>query len=96
MFGATALSVLLSQSTSFYKHPAPIWVGALYVLVRTAPLALRRRWPEAVAIVVGITFALAQILSVPEALFANISLFIALYSVGARAVIGCAPMLCAW
>ena len=83
MLGATALSVLLSQSASFYEHPAPIWVSALYVLVGTAPLALRRRWPEAVAIVVAITFALAQILSVPEALFANISLFIALYSVGA-------------
>ena len=83
MLGATALSVLLSQSAGFYKNPAPIWVNALYVLACTAPLALRRRWPEMVAIVVGITFALAQILSVPEALFANISLFIALYSVGA-------------
>jgi len=83
MFGATVLSVLLSLGTSFYKLPAPIWVSALYVLVCTAPLALRRRWPEAVAIVVAITIALAQILSVPEALFANISLFIALYSIGA-------------
>lgn len=83
MLGATALSVLLSQSAGFYKNPAPIWVSALYVLVCTAPLALRRRWPEIVGIVVAGTFALAQILSVPEALFANISLFIALYSVGA-------------
>jgi signal transduction histidine kinase len=83
MLGATALSVLLSQSAGYYEHPAPIWVSALYVLVCTAPLALRRRWPEAVAVVVAIVFALAQILSVPEVLFANISLFIALYSVGA-------------
>ena len=83
LLAATALSVLLSQSSGLYKNPAPIWVSVLYVLACTAPLALRRRWPEAVAIVVAITFALAQILSVPEALFANISLFIALYSVGA-------------
>jgi signal transduction histidine kinase len=83
MLGATALSVLLSQSAGYYKNPAPIWVSALYVVVCTAPLALRRRWPEAVAIVIAIAFALAQILSVPEALFANISLFIALYTVGA-------------
>lgn len=83
MFGATALSVLLSQSAGFYEHPAAIWISALYVVAGTAPLAFRRRWPEAVAIVVAVVFAVAQILSVPETLFANISLFIALYSVGA-------------
>jgi signal transduction histidine kinase len=83
MLGATALSVLLSQSSGFYEHPSAIWISALYVVVCTAPLALRRRWPEAVAVVVGAVFVVAQILSVPETLFANISLFIALYSVGA-------------
>jgi len=83
MLGATALSTLLSQSAGWYEKPAPIWVSALYVVLCTAPLALRRRWPEAVAVVVAIVFVLAQLLSVPETLFANISLFIALYSVGA-------------
>jgi len=83
MLIATGLSVVLYQTAGYHKHPAAVWVSALYVLVCTAPLALRRRWPEAVAIVVAITFALSQILSVPEILFANISLFIALYSVGA-------------
>ncbi|WP_255461154.1 sensor histidine kinase [Glaciihabitans sp. INWT7] len=83
LLGATALSTLLSQSAGFSEHPSAIWISALYVVMCTAPLALRRRWPEAVAVVVGLVFALSQILSVPEMLFANISLFIALYSVGA-------------
>jgi hypothetical protein len=83
MLGATAVSVLLSQSAGYVKNPAPIWVSALFVVICAAPLAVRRRWPEAVAIVVSSAFALGHIFAVPEALFANISLFIAMYTVGA-------------
>ncbi|MBG6108590.1 sensor histidine kinase [Frigoribacterium sp. CG_9.8] len=77
------MSVLLTQSAGYVKNPAPIWVSSLFVVICAAPLAVRRRWPQAVAIVVSSAFALGHIFAVPEALFANISLFIAMYTVGA-------------
>lgn len=80
---STAVSALLYGSAGIYPKPAPIWLTALYAVVACAPLALRRRFPEAVAFLVTIAFVGAQLLLVPELLFSNITLFIALYSVGA-------------
>ena len=53
------------------------------IIAATAPLAFRRRWPEAVAVVVSLAFVATFFLNVPEILFSNIELFIAIYSVGA-------------
>jgi len=64
-------------------HPAPAWVSAIMIVAVTAPLAWRRRYPEAVAVIVSVAFFLTPTLRVPEALFGSISLFIAIYSVGA-------------
>ena len=64
-------------------HPAPAWVSAIMIVAVTAPLAWRRRYPEVVAVVVSVAFFLTPTLRVPEALFGSISLFIAIYSVGA-------------
>lgn len=78
-----ALSALLYGSAGFYSEQASWWVAALCIIAATAPLAFRRRWPEAVAVVVSLAFVATFLLNVPEILFANIELFIAIYSVGA-------------
>lgn len=77
------LSLALGRTAGMYEHPAEGWVAVLLVLAVTAPLAVRRRWPAAVALVVAAAFVALAELRVPETLFANISLFMALYTVGA-------------
>src|SRR5690606_10461044 len=49
----------------------------------TLPLALRRRFPVVVVLVVTIAFIVTAVSQVPETLFINIALFMALYTVGA-------------
>jgi len=88
--GAT-VSAMLYTRVGYYLdldaeptlHPAPAWVSAIMIIALTAPLAWRRRYPEVVAVVVSVAFFLTPTLRVPEALFGSISLFIAIYSVGA-------------
>ncbi|WP_354569269.1 sensor histidine kinase [Glaciihabitans sp. UYNi722] len=82
LFGTT-ISLLLYSRSGIYPNQAPIWIDVLFLFATSVPLAFRRRVPEIVAIVTSIVFAAAQLLSVPELLFSNISLFIALYSLGA-------------
>ncbi|NKY10016.1 histidine kinase [Cellulomonas hominis] len=77
------LSLALGRTAGMYEEPAEGWVAVLLVLAVTAPLALRRRWPAAVALVITAAFVALAELRVPETLFANISLFMALYTVGA-------------
>lgn len=57
--------------------------GLLYSFGLTAPLALRRRFPELVAVAVSIVFFIGVSLRVPELYVGNIALFIAMYTVGA-------------
>ncbi|KRB36849.1 sensor histidine kinase [Microbacterium sp. Root180] len=57
--------------------------GLLYSFGLTAPLALRRRFPEVVAVVVAIVFIVGVSLRIPEIYVGNIALFIAIYTVGA-------------
>lgn len=80
--GAT-LSLLLHLRVGMYEEPAPMWLNALVIPAISLPLALRRRHPEAVAIVISIAFFVGQQFGVPELLVSNITLFIAIYSVGA-------------
>jgi MYXO-CTERM domain-containing protein len=77
------LSLALGRTAGMYDEPAEGWVGVLTLLVLAAPLAVRRRWPSAVAVLVAVTFIATAELQVPETLFANIALFMALYTVGA-------------
>jgi signal transduction histidine kinase len=88
--GATVTALLYTRSglyldleTEPTQHPAPMWVSAILIASLTFPLAWRRRYPEVVAVVVSVAFFLAPTFRVPELLFANITLFIAIYSVGA-------------
>jgi signal transduction histidine kinase len=77
------VSLLLYQRVGYHEDPAPAWLSAVAIFFLTAPLALRRRYPEAVAVVVSIAFFVSQQFSVPEMLFSNIALFMAIYTVGA-------------
>lgn len=82
-FGGGLLSMVLGRVAGISEDPAPAWLSALTLAVLTAPLALRRRWPSAVLVVVAAAFVAHVELKVPEVLFANIALFCALYTVGA-------------
>lgn len=79
----TALSLLLYSVAGFYEQPAPVWVSTVWVLVMGVPLLWRRRHPEIVALVASVAFLASQVLMIPELLFSNIWLFLAVYSVGA-------------
>ena len=91
LFVATTVSALLYTRSGYYLdldaeptlHPAPMWVSALVIAGLSLPLAWRRRYPEVVAVVVSVAFFLAPTLRVPEVLFSNITLFVAIYSIGA-------------
>src|SRR5690606_13900727 len=78
-----AVSLLLYLRIGYYDEPAPAWVGIRTIAAFPLPLAARRRYPEAVAVVVAIGFFVSQQFSVPELLFSNIALFMAIYTVGA-------------
>jgi signal transduction histidine kinase len=77
------VSLLLHLRVGFYDDPPSVWLTALSIGLYTVPLAFRRRYPEVVAVVVSIGFFLSQQFSVPELLFSNIALFMAIYTVGA-------------
>ena len=81
-FGAAATSLLYAR-TGMYTETAPAWLWILGLALCTLPLALRRRYPVPVAAVVAIGFFVCGQFAVPEALIVNITLFIALYTVGA-------------
>jgi signal transduction histidine kinase len=83
MLVATAISTSIYDSVGFFKDRPELWVSTLWVVSITAPLALRRVFPESVALVIATAFIVGGQLHVPELLFGNIALFIALYTVGA-------------
>jgi len=80
---AMTLTSLLYQRSQLYDEPAAPWLWAAGIALCTAPLALRRRHPEAVAVVVALGFYVVGQFRVPELLMTNICLFLALYTVGA-------------
>ncbi|WP_104090035.1 sensor histidine kinase [Cryobacterium sp. N19] len=79
---ATAVSVSLTRTSGVFSD-SPVWIVALWVALITLPLALRRRWPEVVALTASVVFAAGAMLEASDMLFSNICLYIALYSVGA-------------
>jgi signal transduction histidine kinase len=81
--GALAVSMVLTSSVGLSDDPAPWWVSALLVVANAGPIALRRRFPMTVAVLVALAFAATQLLRVPEGVFINFTLFIGLYTVGA-------------
>ncbi|MDF2443503.1 MAG: hypothetical protein JWR01_1706, partial [Subtercola sp.] len=79
---ATATSAFIYASIVTYP-PAAWWVTVPWAIVIAGSLALRRRFPAVVALVVSAAFIAGQLLVVPEVLFSNICLFVAIYSLGA-------------
>ncbi|MDO8384629.1 MAG: histidine kinase [Microbacterium sp.] len=78
------LSAWLTSVAGFYgDEQAPLMWGVVYAAVVTAPLALRRRFPSLVAIVVCAAYFVAVSLRIPEIYVGNIAMFIAIYTVGA-------------
>ncbi len=84
MFVGAILSAALSTIAEMYgDEQAEPWTALVYALVVTAPLAVRRRWPGAVAIVIALAYFLAITFKVPEIYVGNIAMFASLYTVGA-------------
>ena len=78
------ISAGLSTVAMMYgDQQAPLWSALLTALAVTAPLALRRRYPCTVAVFIALVFFVSVTYRVPETLVVNISMFIALYTVGA-------------
>ncbi len=76
-------TVLYSSAGTYGDDQAAWWVSALMVVANAVPIAFRRRFPMSAAVVSALAFAATQLLHVPELFVVNITLFIALYSVGA-------------
>jgi signal transduction histidine kinase len=87
------VSVWLYARTGIYKQAAPPWQCVSWAVLVTLPLALRRRYPIPVTIVISAVFVAGQQLHVPELLFSNIALFLAFYSIGAWSANRMAAML---
>ena len=78
------LSAGLSSIAKVYgTDQAELWTAMPYVVVISAALAVRRRWPAAVAIVASLAYVVANSLKGPEIYAGNIAMFISLYTVGA-------------
>ncbi|MFS0853739.1 sensor histidine kinase [Microbacterium sp. 179-I 3D4 NHS] len=84
LFVGAILSAALSSISQIYgDEQAELWTALLYAVVVTAPLAVRRRWPATVSIVVSVAYFVAVTVRVPEIYVGNIAMFIAIYTVGA-------------
>ncbi|SDR93415.1 sensor histidine kinase [Microterricola viridarii] len=78
----TTITLVLFRATGTFGT-APGWQAAIWIVAATMPLALRRRWPEVVALISSLAFAAAYVFEIGEMLFSQICLFVAIYSVGA-------------
>lgn len=81
--GAILSSVLSSISQIYGDQQAEMWTALVYAVVVTVPLAFRRRWPGAVAIIVSAAYFAAVTIRIPEIYVGNIAMFIGIYTVGA-------------
>lgn len=85
LFVAAVLSTALGSVAGVYGADATAGMqwALLYSFGLTAPLAVRRRFPEIVVVVVAIVFFVGVTLRIPDLYVTNISMFIAMYTVGA-------------
>jgi signal transduction histidine kinase len=83
MLVLTTFSVMQYYAIGMYPSRPAMWVIVAWIVLMTAPLAFRRVQPEAVTLVVATVFIVGAYQFVPEVLFSNIAMFIAMYSLGA-------------
>lgn len=82
--GAVVTTILVNSMGAFPFGTAPSLAEQLaWSLALTAPLALRRRFPATVVLVVGAMFVAAQAREIGDNVVPSIALFLALYSLGA-------------
>lgn len=78
------LSATLSAIAGLYgDEQGSMQLALVYAVVLAAPLAVRRRWPATVAVVIALAYFAAVTLRIPEVYVGNIAMFISLYTVGA-------------
>lgn len=84
VFVGAMLSAGLSSIAEVYgDEQGPLWAAPIYALAISVPLAVRRRWPAIVAVVVAVAYFAAVTLRIPEIYVGNIAMFIGLYTAGA-------------
>lgn len=76
-------SVLYRLAGAMGDATAPMWVTIIWSAVMCGAIALRRRWPCTVALVVSAAYIVGIELGAPELLFSQIILFVSMYTVGA-------------
>jgi len=84
LFVAAIISAWLGDVAGVYGESSPsLGWALLYAAALTLPLALRRRHPEVVLVVIAAAFFVGVSLRIPEIYIGNVALFIAMYTVGA-------------
>ncbi|AYF99477.1 sensor histidine kinase [Protaetiibacter intestinalis] len=83
LFLASIVTQQLYRIAGIYEHPADGVLTIALLALATLPIALRRSRPGTSAVAISVGFVLIGSLSVPELLICNISLFLAIYSIGA-------------
>ncbi|MEV4754101.1 sensor histidine kinase [Micromonospora sp. NPDC049559] len=85
VLAAALLDLLLLNSVGVAPlgHPPVAWEQAAWSTALALPLCWRRRFPEAVAVVTAVVFIGAQFRHNPETLVASVTLFSAIYTLGA-------------
>ena len=83
VFVAGIVSATLSAISQIYTDQAPLWQAVVYLIVVSAPLAVRRVWPAPVALIVSFAYFAAVSLQIPELYAGNVAMFVSLYTVGA-------------
>ncbi|MEV0395538.1 sensor histidine kinase [Polymorphospora rubra] len=82
--GALLNLTLVNSTGLFALGPPPGWPEQVFWTVAcTLPLALRRRFPATVAIVISVAFVAAQQRHSPEQMVTSAALYAAVYAVGA-------------
>ena len=87
LFVGGLISAALSAVAGYYgdEQQNNMLLALAYVAVLSMPLALRRRWPCQVGVIVVFAFFMGVTLRIPDIFVGNIAMFIALYTVGAWA-----------
>ncbi|MFF2486771.1 sensor histidine kinase [Microbacterium sp. NPDC058062] len=85
LFVAAVISTALGSVAGVYGADANAGMqwALLYSLGLTAPLAVRRRFPELVVIAIAVVFFMGVTFRIPDLYVSNIAMFIAMYTVGA-------------
>lgn len=82
--GAVLNLTLINSAGRFFLGAPPPWPEQVFwTLACTVPLAVRRRWPAAVALAISAAFIAAQVRQSPEQQVSSGALYAAVYTVGA-------------